>query len=126
MACDDSPSGPSNVTTLNLQITDSPFSDAAAVLVTFSEVAVHRSDEAWSTVPFAGGASTRTCDLKKLQGAQDVLGVGALSPGHYTQIRLFSSSATLYFTNGSLDRPVRRRFPRQPARARSWRFRQAR
>jgi hypothetical protein len=39
--------------------------------------------------------------LKKLQGAQDVLGVGALSPGHYTQIRLVVASASLYFDNQS-------------------------
>jgi hypothetical protein len=100
LACDDS-TGPSDLATLNLRLTDSPFSDADAVLVTFSEVAVHRADEAWTTVPFAGGASFRTCDLKKLQGAQDVLGVGALSPGHYTQIRLVVASAYLYFDNQS-------------------------
>ena len=29
--------------------------------------------------------------------AQDVLGVGALPPGHYTDVRLTVSSATLYF-----------------------------
>ena len=110
VACDDSssgssngstPTGPSNGSTLNVQITDSPFSDAAAVLVTFSEVAVHRADGRWSTVPFANGSSSRTCDLKKLQGAQDVLGVGSLSPAHYTQIRLGVARATLYFANAS-------------------------
>ncbi len=50
------------------------------------------------TVPFSGGATTRTCDLKRLAGsAHDVLGVGALTPGHYTDLRLTVSSATLYF-----------------------------
>ncbi len=42
-----------------------------------------------------------SCDLKKLEQAQDVLGVGTLSPGHYTQIRLVVTSATLYFENAS-------------------------
>jgi hypothetical protein len=101
LACDDSTSGPSDLATLNLRLTDSPFSDADAVLVTFSEVAVHRADEAWTRVPFAGGGSRRTCDLKKLQGAEDVLGVGALQPGHYTQIRLMVESSSLYFDNQS-------------------------
>ena len=102
VACGGSPTGPSNAATLNVWITDSPFSDAAAVLVTFSEVAVHRADDEWTTVLFADSAVTRTCDLKKLEAAQDVLGVGTLSPGHYTQIRLVVTSATLYFDNVSV------------------------
>ena len=100
--CGGSPTEPSrNAATLTVQITDSPYSDAEAVLVTFSEVAVHRADDEWSTLPFADSATTRTCDLRKLEGAQDVLGAGALSPGHYTQIRLVATSATLYFENAS-------------------------
>ncbi len=106
VACGGSPSGPSIAATLNVRITDSPFSDADAVLVTFSEVAVHRADDEWTTVPFAGDAMTRTCDLKKLEGAQDVLSVGALLQGHYTQIRLVVASATLYFENASGEGPA--------------------
>lgn len=80
---------------------DSPFSDAKALLVTFSGVDVHASGADWVTVPFASGGSARTCDLKKLETAQDVLGVGSLPAGHYTQIRLVVSSATIYFDNAS-------------------------
>lgn len=80
---------------------DSPFSDAKALLVTFSEVNVHASGGDWITVPFAGGVSSRTCDLKKLQTAQDILGVGTLAAGHYTQLRLVVSSATIYLQNAS-------------------------
>jgi hypothetical protein len=80
---------------------DSPFSDAKALLVTFSEVNVHTSGGGWITVPFSGGASSRTCDLKKLQTAQDVLGVGTLAAGHYTQLRLVVSSATIFLDNAS-------------------------
>jgi hypothetical protein len=106
-ACGDSspasPSGPGG--TLNVRITDAPFDDAKAVLVTFSEVSAHRAetpDSAWSTLPFADGATTRTCDLKKLQNArEDVLGVGVLTAGHYTQVRLTVASARLYFDNES-------------------------
>ena len=97
VACGGSPTGPSNAANLTVSITDSPFSGAMAVLVTFSSVEVHRADEEWTPVPFPGGTSTRTCDLKKLEGAEDVLSVGTLEPGHYTQIRLMVDSATLYF-----------------------------
>ena len=87
---------------LRINLTDSPFSDAKALLVTFSEVNVHRTDgDAWQTMPFASGGSSRTCDLKKLQGQTDVLGVGPLAAGHYTQVRLVVSSATIFFDNPS-------------------------
>ena len=87
--------------TLSVRITDSPFSDAKAVLVTFSSVEVHLSDgDSWETIPFASGSS-RTCDLKKLQGPTDVLGVGSLKAGHYTQVRLVVSAANIYFDNAS-------------------------
>ena len=43
----------------------------------------------------------RACDLKKLVSAQDVLGVGSLPGGHYTQIRLTVSAAALYFDNAA-------------------------
>lgn len=87
--------------TLNVRITDSPFSDAKAVLVTFSEVTVHRTEgDGWQTIPFVSGGS-RTCDLKKLQGPTDVLGVGSLPSGHYTQVRLVVSAANIYFDNAS-------------------------
>ena len=43
---------------------------------------------------------------EKLEGAQDVLSVGALLQGHYTQIRLVVASATLYFKNASGEGPA--------------------
>jgi hypothetical protein len=99
-ACDSSPSNPSGQSaTFNLRLTDSPFSDARAVLVTFSEVTAHRSESDWTKVPFAGGATSRTCDLKKLQNSEDILGTGPLPPGEYTQVRLVVQSARLYFDN---------------------------
>ena len=75
-------------------------------LVTFSEVQVHRTDETWQAVPFVDGAS-RTCDLKKVENdAEDVLGVGALTPGHYTQLRLVVNHAALYFEDDSGASPA--------------------
>ena len=48
------------------------------------------------------GGTTRTCDLKKLQGArEDILGVGPLAAGHYTQVRLTVAAAKLYFDHES-------------------------
>ena len=99
-----SPSGTSN---LRLMIKDSPFSDAKSLLVTFSEVTVHRAESDWTKLPFAAADATsaaptsRTCDIKKLVNAQDILGVGALPAGHYTQLRLVVSSATIYFDNAA-------------------------
>ena len=103
IGCGGAPSGPSGPSgTLNVMLKDSPFSDAKAVLVTFSEVSAHKDTDAdFTKLPFAGGATSRTCDLKKLETAQDVLGVGTMAAGHYTQVRLLVSSATLYFDNPS-------------------------
>jgi hypothetical protein len=102
-ACSNSPSSPSSGSggTFNLRLRDSPFTDAKAVFVTFSSVRAHRSDSDWTAVPFSGGVTSRTCDLKKLETAEDVLGTGNLPAGHYTQVRLVVASAVLYFDNAS-------------------------
>src|SRR5205823_3741573 len=98
-----SPSGPSGAgSTLNVMLKDAPFSDAKALLVTFSEVSAHVSGAGgFNVLPFAGGGTNRTCDLKKLATAQDILGTGTLAAGHYTQVRLVVTSAVLYFDNAS-------------------------
>src|SRR5512133_3427491 len=101
VACGSSPAGPSQNGNFTVMLTDTPFSDAKAVLVTFSDVSVHASGGGWTQVPFSGGG-TRTCDLKQLQNnAQDVLGVGTLPAGHYTQVRVTVTSAALYFDNAA-------------------------
>ena len=101
-ACSNSPSSPSlSGGNFNVRLRDAPFTDAKAVLVTFSSVRAHRSDTDWTIVPFANAATTRTCDLKKLETGEDVLGTAALPAGHYTQVRLVVQSATLYFDNAS-------------------------
>jgi len=101
-ACGDSTTGPSGApSSLTVMIKDSPFSDAKSLLVTFSEVSAHKAEGEWTKVPFSGGATSRTCDIKKLVDAQDVLGTGPLTPGHYTMIRLNVTSAALYFDNAA-------------------------
>ena len=98
-ACGPSPTNPSGngAATFTLKLTDSPFSDAKALLVTFSEVTAHRSGSEWTTVAFAPPATSRACDLKKLVAAEDVLGTAAIPAGRYTMVRLVVSSATIYF-----------------------------
>jgi hypothetical protein len=97
-----SSSGGSESGMLTINMTDSSFSEAKAVLVTFNQVQVHSSGGTWVTVPFKGGAGSCTCDLEKLtNGAQDVLGTGPLPAGHYTMVRLVVSQSTLYFDNPS-------------------------
>jgi hypothetical protein len=103
LACSDSPSSPSlSGGNFNLRLRDTPFTDAKAVLVTFSSVRAHRSDSDWTVVPFINAATSRTCDLKKLETSEDVLGSAALPAGHYTQVRLVVQSATLFFDNTSI------------------------
>jgi len=104
-ACGGSPTGPSRAGgTLTLMLKDSPYGDAKSLVVTFSEVSAHLAgpaDSGWTRLPFADGATSRTCDLKKLQTAQDVLGTGPLAAGHYTMVRLTVASAALYFDNAA-------------------------
>src|SRR5439155_26305145 len=100
-SCGGAPNSPSSPANLTVMLKDSPYSDAKALLVTFSDVSAHSSGDSWMTLPFAGGATSRTCDLKKLATAQDILGTGTLSAGHYTQIRLTVANAMLYFDNAS-------------------------
>src|SRR5512138_60 len=89
--------GPSGSGTLRMALKDSPFSDAMALLVTFTDVSVHQSDTpdgTWTKV----ATGQRTCDLKRLQNAQDILGTTTLTAGHYTQIRLLVATAAISFT----------------------------
>lgn len=97
--------GPAGTGVLSVRLTDSPFSDAEAVLGTFSEVSVHRAETGWETLPLAGAAGERTCDLKQLMGPVDVLGVAPLPAGHYTQIRLTVESATIFLENPAAGGP---------------------
>jgi uncharacterized protein DUF4382 len=100
IACNNT-TAPSTNATFTVNMRDSPFTDAKAVFVTFSALSAHLAGGASLPVPFAGGAASRTCDLKKLTTAQDVLGTGPLTAGHYTQVRLVVASATIYFDNPS-------------------------
>jgi hypothetical protein len=121
-SCGDSVTSPSETGTgtLNLFLTDSPFNDAKAFLVTFSEVTVHRAGEAGSArIPFGDATSImRTCDLKRLETAQEVLGVGALPAGPYTQLRVVVAGAAFYFDNPSTG-PACDRIIQAPAGRRS-------
>src|SRR5262245_35953794 len=104
VSCADSATSPTATGSLNVFITDTPFSDARALLVTFSEVTAHRaSDGGFTQLPFGapGTSLLRTCDLKRLQGSNTLLGAGPLEEGHYTQLRVVVLGAALYFDNPS-------------------------
>ena len=99
IGCGGSPSGPSGSGSLRVMLKDSPFHDASAVFVTFNDVSVHQDTDAdFTPLKFAADATSRTCDLLRLQkdNAQDVLGIGTLDAGHYTQVRLAVAEAELY------------------------------
>lgn len=93
-----------------MTITDAPYEEATALHVTFSEVQVHRADgeDGWIPVAFAGNPvpETRTCNLKKLEGPFDILGVSSLDIGQYTQVRLVVESATIYFGGTKTEEPA--------------------
>lgn len=102
IGCGGSPTSPSSTNgNFTLMMRDSPYADAKAVLVTFSSVDVHSAGGAARALAFAGGATTRTCDLKKLETSQDLIGTATLEAGQYTMVRLTVSSAALYFDNPS-------------------------
>jgi hypothetical protein len=115
----DSVVSPSGSGRLSVMITDSPYSDAEALLVTFSEVTAHQgADGGFTKLPFGDvTAASRTCDLKQLVDRQDLLGVGTLPEGHYTQVRVVVSSATLYFDNPSDGPPCATTIPAPAGRS---------
>ncbi len=96
-----SPSDSGGGMLVRVMLQDSSFADAKAVLVTFTEMSVLQASGAFRGVPFADAATSRTCDLKKLEGAPDLLGFGPLAAGQYTELRLTVSSTVLYFDNPS-------------------------
>src|SRR5205823_3925261 len=102
--CGDAPGAPSTPATLSILLKDAPYNDAQAVFVTFSDISVQGSG-GFTTLPFSGNVSTRTCDLKKLVNTEELLGTTAPPTGHYSQIRLVVASATLYFDNPSSGPP---------------------
>jgi len=93
--------------------TTGPSSSAGTLTIRLTD-SLHVSGGDFITLPFAPVASSRTCDLKKLQGVSDVLGTGPLPPGHYTQIRLVVASAMIYFTRVSGPSPCASGFTPPP------------
>src|SRR5258708_9324754 len=66
--------GPTASGGATVMLQDSPFSDAKAVLVTFSEVSVHLSGGDFVKLPFASGGAPRTCGLQTPLRGQHVVG----------------------------------------------------
>lgn len=88
---------------LVVRLTDSPFSGGRAVLVTFSRVRATRVGVGSVDVRLANGASSITCDLKKLNTSDGELANGVVAAGQYSDVRLTVQSANLYLDNPSID-----------------------
>lgn len=97
IGCGGSPTSATAQGNFRVMLTDSPFADAKAVLVTFSDLSIHSSGGGWTPVV----TTTTTCDLKQLQNAQTLLGSATLQPGHYTQIRVTVATAALSLTTAA-------------------------
>ncbi|MBP1774279.1 MAG: hypothetical protein H6Q86_285 [candidate division NC10 bacterium] len=89
--------GSSGTGTLKVMLKDSPFTEASAVLVTFNEVTAHMSGGAWTSLSsgLATGALPVTCDLLKLRAGAQLLGIGTVAAGHYTQLRLLIATTPM-------------------------------
>jgi hypothetical protein len=88
---------------LVVRLTDSPYAGGRALLVTFSRVRATRVGGGTVDVPFANGAPSITCDLKKLNTSDGEIASGVVPAGQYSDVRLTVQSANLYLDNPSID-----------------------
>jgi hypothetical protein len=105
-ACDNDSTSPTSSSTggrLVVRLTDSPYAGGRAILVTFSRVRATRVGGGTVDVPFANGASSITCDLKKLNTSDGEIASAAVPAGQYSGVRLTVQSANLYLDNPSID-----------------------
>jgi len=107
------------VGTLQIMVTDAPpEEEVTSINVTVESVEVHRAaaeqeqtsnnstnnstngEAGW--LPLGILAGNETFDLLQIQGIEEVLAVGELEPGKYTQIRMTISSVQVRLGNGEL------------------------
>jgi len=76
---------------LEIRVTDAPTNDVSAINVTVGDIEVHKAGEesdtdgaGWLTVI----EESKTFDLLKLRGVEEILGSNEVDVGHYTQIRM--------------------------------------
>ena len=106
-----SPLAPTASGMVNVMLKDTPYGDAAALLVTFSDVSF-LGDSGWTPVAFSGGGNARTCDLKRLADIQDILATGDVAAGRYSAVRFTVTGAELFFDEGTSGRPCAASLPR--------------
>lgn len=87
---------------LNVLVHDAPCVSCAHVWVTFTAVAVHRSNSSgggWTNLSVSGG----TVDLMALNGTAMArsLGIVSLKAGQYEQVRITVSNVTVGMTSGA-------------------------
>ena len=94
--CGSSSSGSSGQGTLRVAMVDAPDPSVSSVVVTIDRVEAH-VDNDWVTIT----SGPQTLDLIDLVENEVILGSATLPAGHYTQIRLFPSSATVTDDDGT-------------------------
>ena len=82
--------------TFNVRLSDAPDPTITAINVTFSKLEAHVGSQ-WIEIPLAD----ESVDLMNLTDQDMLLGSATLPSGHYTQIRLFPSSATVTDSEGT-------------------------
>ncbi|HJX36609.1 MAG TPA: DUF4382 domain-containing protein, partial [Dehalococcoidales bacterium] len=80
--------------------TQSSTSTTTTTATSTSTITTTDSDSGWITLNLSGPS---TFDLLKVQGLEQVLAVGDLAPGQYTQIRMAVSKIQVAISGGSLQ-----------------------
>ena len=87
--------------TLVIKLTDAPV-DLENLFVNISRLEAHRvgDGETWIDLSFDNGAPWVYVDILALRNVTMDLSITEISPGNYTKLRMFVTSANATFTNG--------------------------
>jgi hypothetical protein len=87
--------------TLVIKLTDAPV-DLENLFVNISRLEAHRvgDNETWMDLSFVNGTSWVYVDILALENVTMDLSITEISPGNYTKLRMFVTSANAIFTNG--------------------------
>jgi hypothetical protein len=87
--------------TLVIKLTDAPV-DLENLFVNISRLEAHRvgDGETWIDLSFVDGTSWVYVDILALENVTMDLSITEISPGNYTKLRMFVTSANATFTNG--------------------------
>jgi hypothetical protein len=87
--------------TLVIKLTDAPV-DLENLFVNISRLEAHRvgDNETWMDLSFVNETSWVYVDILALENVTMDLSITEISPGNYTKLRMFVTSANAIFTNG--------------------------